>query len=282
MSETETKDRAEAALGAADVQEAPAPQLPATIKQDAAPRLPRAPKAAKPAQYSSRIAAALLRVGKAIGQVQKAGENDFHHYFYARWEDINEILSPLLFENDLLIVQNEISRSLLEKDANGSVLAIVYHFTFVNSEGESWPPVEWTAIARLTDKKGTTDDKAASKCHTQAEKFFSLKAFKIRTKDLGAEDATPTLPKKDARDVYTKLQAEIDAAATDIELVAWGKENIARKKTLPPDWQDILTERYNEKLGDLKNQRRGMADYVDEETGEIKPHPAYKSDPMPE
>lgn len=115
-----------------------------------------------------------------MGHVAKNGKNDFQKYAYPKWEDVNEKLSPLLTENGLIVVQTEQSRSLLESNDQGSVLAIVYHFTLVNEDGDAWPEIEWTAIARLRDQKGITDDKAAAKCHTQGEKYFCLKAFKIR------------------------------------------------------------------------------------------------------
>jgi hypothetical protein len=240
---------------------APEPQLPATVKQTRPPR-PAAQK--KPQAFPAHIAASILKITREMEMIQKKGYNDFQRYHYMRWEDINEELSPRLAEAGLIIVQSEQSRSLLEENDKGSVLAIVYHFTIVNEAGDTWPPVEWTAIARLRDQKGVTDDKAAAKCHTQAEKMFCIKQFKIRAEDFERGDASPTLPKKDARDVYQKLQAEIDGAQTVIELVAWGKENVTRKKTLPIDWQDILTERYDEKKADLENQMRGFDDYTSE------------------
>lgn len=243
------------------VQEAPAPQLPAV--QEQRPRLPRAPKASV---YSAKIAAAVLAVTREMDIVEKAGENKFQHYYYPRWEDVNLTLAPLLAKHGLIIMQNEVNRSLLEKSDKGSVLSIIYHFTIINEDGESWPPVEWTAISRLTDQKGVTDDKAASKCHTQAEKFYCMKQFKIRTKDFESGDASHTLPKKDARDIYSKMQAEIDGAESIVELESWGQENVKRKRTLPPDWQDILTERYNERFVELQNQARKE---FDQETGEV-------------
>jgi hypothetical protein len=263
--------------------EAPTTNLPA-IHQDRAPRLPRQTKA-KPAQYPPKIAAAMLKIMREMDAIEKAGEHSFHHYYYPRWEDVSNALSPLLMANGLLIVQQEVSRDLLEKGEKGSVLAIVYHFTIVNEEGESWPPIEWTAIARLTDQKGITDDKAASKCHTSAEKFFSMKAFKIRTKDLEADDTAPTLPKKDARELYSKLQAEIDGQTSAAALGTWGKdiENVKRKKLLPPDWQDIITGRYNEKMAELQGGPKVVwDDDMDPLTGEVRPHPGYKPDPMPD
>lgn len=250
------------------VEEAPVAQLPA-VQQDRPPQQQRrqaAVRAVKVApQYPAKIAVSILKITAEIGRIQKEGRNEFQRYNYTRWEDINEKLSPLLSEHGLIIVQSEQSRSLLEENDKGSVLAIVYHFTIVNEHGDSWPEVEWTAIARLRDQKGVTDDKAAAKCHTQAEKQFCIKQFKIRTDDYADGDQHATLPKKDAKDIYTKLQAEIDAATSLVELGTWGKENSDRIGTLPRDWQGILRERFAEKRGDLENQSREF----DEKTGEI-------------
>lgn len=269
MNETATK----APIAEVEVQAAPTPQLPA-VQQERAPRAPRQTVAKIGVkQYPARIAQSIIAVTKEIGSVQKDGENSFQHYRYPRWESINEKLSPLLAEHGLIIVQSEQSRSLLEENDKGSVLAIIYHFTIINEHGDSWPEVEWTAIARLRDGKGVTDDKAAAKCHTQAEKYFCLKQFKIVVAEENRADQNPTLPKKDAREVYTKLQAEIDGADSAVELGLWGKdpENSKRKKTLPADWQDIITTRYNEKLSELKGGPKVIWDDAehDPQTGEV-------------
>jgi hypothetical protein len=261
MNETVTKEQIDV-----QVETAPAPQLPA-VRQE---RRPRAVSAKAP-QFPAAIAKSILAVSRDIGEIAKEGLNTFQKYRYVKWEDINQKLSPLLSQHDLIIVQSEISRSLLEENAQGSVLAIVYHFTIVNGDGEQWPPVEWTGIARLRDSKGVSDDKAATKCHTQAEKYFCIKQFKIRVEDSDPADRTHTLPKKDARELYTKLQAEIDEAQSAVELGMWGKEpeNLARKKSLPPDWQDIITTRYNDKLSELQGGPKVIWDDPDAETGEV-------------
>lgn len=264
MTETAVKEHVETI-----VEEAPAPQLP-VVRQERKPRAAAKPPApAGQTQYPGRIALAILKVTNEIGQIQKEGRNEFQKYKYTRWEDINEKLSPLLGEHGLVIVQSEQNRSLLEENDKGSVLAIIYHFSLVNEHGDVWGPIEWTAISRLRDAKGVTDDKAASKCHTQAEKQFCIKQFKIRTDDYGEDDAHATLPKKDARDIYSKLQGEIDAIQSIVELGTWGKDNSERIQTLPRDWQSILRERFAEKRGDLENQIRGAEEH-DEETGEMK------------
>lgn len=249
----------------AEPQLAPTPQLPA-VRQE---RRPRLPAQAKPMQYPATIAKAIIAITRQMEAVSKDGEHEFHKYRYPKWEDINEKLAPLLAEHGLLMMQSEQSRSLLEQNDKGSVLAIVYHFTLVHESGDMAPPVEWTAIQRLRDQKGVTDDKAAAKCHTQAEKFFCLKQFKIRVADDNPDNQRHTLPKKDARDVYEKLQADIDGATAVVELATWGRdpENLKRKRTLPPDWQDIITTRYNEKMAALKGEPQVI---WDDETGEVQ------------
>lgn len=61
-----------------------------------------------------------------------------------------------------------------------------------------------------------------------------------------------TLPKKDSREVYTKLQTDIRNADDLGELRAWGEANAERIALLPIDWQDILRMLYAEKLVELR------------------------------
>lgn len=139
--------------------------------------------------YPAKIAKAILAITAEIGKVEKLGKNEFQRYKYASWQDVNDKLSPLLAQHGLIIIQSEKSRSLLEQNEQGSILAIVYECTIVNEDGDSWPPIEWTAIARLRDGKGVSDDKAAPKCATQGEKYFCMKLFKIRTAEEGQLDS---------------------------------------------------------------------------------------------
>src|SRR5580692_4883354 len=52
--------------------------------------------------------------------------------------------------------------------------------------------------------------------------------------------AMTTLPKKDARDIYTKMQAEVDASVSPDDLNEWMEAAGPRIKLLPPEWQEIL------------------------------------------
>jgi hypothetical protein len=98
--------------------------------------------------------------------------------------------------------------------------------------------------------------------------------------DAGDKDrAAPrkTLAKKDARDIYTKLQAELDANVTRRQLNEWGEANAERIRLLPEDWQDTLRMRYQEHMLDLQNRevQHDADGVVWEEDGE---RPATEAD----
>lgn len=63
-----------------------------------------------------------------------------------------------------------------------------------------------------------------------------------------------TLPKKDAKEIYTKMQAEIREAQSRDQLKTWGIANKDRIKILPEDWQDILRLQFEEMSADLRNK----------------------------
>ena len=63
-----------------------------------------------------------------------------------------------------------------------------------------------------------------------------------------------TLPKKDAREIYTKLQREVREAQSREQLKEWGKANADRIGVLPEDWADILRLQYEEAMSDLRQR----------------------------
>jgi phage recombination protein Bet len=68
--------------------------------------------------------------------------------------------------------------------------------------------------------------------------------------------AKTTLPKKDARAIYEKLQKEINEATDAGELHAWGIEAKERIDVLPTDWQEHLRLRFSEQMVDLRMQAK--------------------------
>lgn len=265
MAETLTAEKTEIATP----QVAPTDNLPA-VAQARKPSVKRAlgkdaPETA--AAFPPRIAAAILQVTRQVGEVQKAGYNDFQKYKYMRWEDVSEKLSPLLAEHGLIIWQEEVSRDLIEANDKGSVLAIVYSMSLINEHGEQSPVAPWTGIARLRDQKGIQDDKAALKCQTQAEKSFCVKLFKIRTSDgLIESDKHAPLTRADARPLYKKFLDEIEAIQSVAELDQWRADNKQRvRDILKDDWLEMFQTVWNERRRDLA----GLNEYMDSETGEL-------------
>jgi ERF superfamily len=184
---TQTKARTMSEIAS----EAPLAQLPA-VADGNSPRIVVASPDSRQRVYPAKIAKSLLAVTRAVGAITKEGENKFHKYFYQRWEDVLDRLSPLLADNGLIIVQSETTRGLFDNDR---LISITYEFTIINEDGDVWPerPVK-TAIARLVDSKGVADDKAANKCHTQAHKYFLLQLFKIKTREAAADDSDGDTP----------------------------------------------------------------------------------------
>jgi hypothetical protein len=240
--------------------------LPAVVKQERRPRAPSQPRA--PA-YPPAIAKAIIAISDEIGVVQKCGYNDFQRYKYTLWEDISERLSPLLTKYKLVIVQTEINRTLLEQNDKGSVLSIIYNFTIVNEDGQMWPPIEWTGIARLRDQKGITDDKAPLKCQTQAEKSFCVKLFKIRSGDFTPEDERRPQRVADERATYQTFLNEITAITTLIDLDNWKKQNLDRvRAALRDTWLGYFNVAFNEKREDLCKREREYEEYIETQEGE--------------
>lgn len=63
-----------------------------------------------------------------------------------------------------------------------------------------------------------------------------------------------TLPKKDAREIYTKLQREIQECQSREQLKLWGDANKDRIAILPEDWQDTLRLQFEEMRADLRQR----------------------------
>lgn len=139
------------------------------------------------------VVAAISRVMKEVGTVEKRGENKFHGYKYATAADVAFALQRLMAENGLVVIQRE--RDTRYDDAMG-MLAVRYDFDVMHASGDALAPVQMTGMSRAKDSKGGFDDKATNKCHTAARKYFLLSLFQIPSGDYPDPDAdeTPAAP----------------------------------------------------------------------------------------
>lgn len=145
--------------------------------------------------YPPKIAKAILKITRELAPVKKAGVNDFHKYQYPKWEDVLEELGPKITENGLIVTMGEVSHGGFQE---GRMMEATYEFTIINDDGDVWPDQpRITQMCKLVDNKGQIDDKAASKAHTQAQKYFLMQLFKIRVRDM-AENDLDYDPKKHA------------------------------------------------------------------------------------
>jgi hypothetical protein len=69
-----------------------------------------------------------------------------------------------------------------------------------------------------------------------------------------ASKETKTLPKKDAKGIYEKMQVEVRSATSRDHLRDWAEGNKDRIAVLPDDWQDILRLQYEEMMADLRQR----------------------------
>jgi hypothetical protein len=136
--------------------------------------------------YPAKIAKAILKITREISPVKKAGVNTFHSYQYPKWEDVLEELGPKITENGLIVTMAEVAHGGFQ---DGRMMEATYEFTIINDDGDVWPDrPRITQMCKLVDNKGQIDDKAASKAHTQAQKYFLMQLFKIRVRDMEKDD----------------------------------------------------------------------------------------------
>jgi hypothetical protein len=134
-----------------------------------------------PAPYPARIAQSILSIRESIGPVPKTGVNKTVGYNYYQAEDVFAKVYKATQEHGLIITQSESVREIFDDEG---ILAITYEYTIINKYGEVWPdrPLR-TGMAWLRDESNNPDDKAATKCSTQSEKYFYVKFFNILTKE---------------------------------------------------------------------------------------------------
>lgn len=110
--------------------------------------------------------------------------------------------------------------------------------------------------------KGVTGEHLANalmKAETKAKRRATLSICGLgfldetEVEDIPAENKTgKTLPKKDARPVYTRLQVELREQETAELLDKWARANAERIRLLPDDWQDIMRSLYLDRRIELR------------------------------
>jgi hypothetical protein len=145
----------------------------------------------------ANIAKGIAGVMSEVGTIKKGGYNNFHHYHYARLEDLLEALTPLMGKHGIVLIQNEVERNIVENR-----ILVTYEFSIIHTSGEMWPErPRFTGMSMGRDSKGNWDDKAINKCHSAARKYFLLSLFQVPSGDFDDSDgdrlgraSRPTVP----------------------------------------------------------------------------------------
>lgn len=85
-------------------------------------------------------------------------------------------------------------------------------------------------------------------------KLLNTHGYLYSESEFDAEEKMASLPKKDSKDVYAKLQAEIKSASSREHLKQWMQANKDRILILAEDWQDILRLQCEEMMADLRER----------------------------
>jgi hypothetical protein len=86
-------------------------------------------------------------------------------------------------------------------------------------------------------------------------KLLNTHGYLYSEAEFEADEKPATLSKKDAKEMYTKLQREMrDASVSRPILKGWLAGNVDRIKILPDDWQDTLRLQCEEALADLRQK----------------------------
>jgi len=133
------------------------------------------------------LAKGIAGVMSECGTIQKTGYNKFHNYHYATLQDLLFAITPLMGKHGVVVVQNEVERSLAENR-----IMVTYEFSIFHTSGEMWPErPRFTGMSIGRNSKGEYDDKAINKCHSAARKYFLLSLFQVPSGDFDDADDGP-------------------------------------------------------------------------------------------
>jgi hypothetical protein len=86
-------------------------------------------------------------------------------------------------------------------------------------------------------------------------KLLNTHGYLYSEAEFEADEKPATLPKKDAKLIYEKLQKESrDAATSREQFKLWLSGNVDRIKILPEDWQDTFRLQCEELMADLRQR----------------------------
>lgn len=139
--------------------------------------------------------------------------------------------------------------AVLRSDFSEPLWAVARYRSYAQSSSPIWKTMGDLMIAKCAEAL------ALRKAFPQ--ELSGLYSAEEMDQAQGSEPAAErtTLPKKDAKTIYTTLQTELDATKTPDDLQKWVAANKGRIDVLPPDWREILRLRYAEHTTVISGKR---------------------------
>lgn len=145
-----------------------------------------------------------------------------------------------------------ISPMIIESNSEKGVVAICVNGTLKDrtewSIGEAAPKNNKNAYPYAMAEKRAKDRVILKLLNTHGY-LYSESEF-----DADVREKIITLPKKDSKGIYEKMQAEVRSCVSRAQLKDWMEANKDRILVMPEDWQDILRLQCEEMLADLRQQ----------------------------
>jgi hypothetical protein len=216
----------------------------------------------RPIQHNALVSA-IAAVMANVHRLGKDETNDFAKYKFTSVDEYKDHLRPLLAANGLAIRMGETGFERFEALNSKGGKTLMCRFTFaialMHESGAEEPPETTTVMLPYAAAQTT------GQARSYALKEWLKAKFLASSGDISEDvDSQPqgeyrtTLPKKDARPLYTKLEKsldEIERTGTVASLEAWQKSHKGEIESLPDDWLAPLRQRYATVLHALKTRQ---------------------------
>lgn len=198
-----------------------------------------------------KIYSALAEIMKQIKAVGKNATNQEQHYSFRSFNDVVDMLHPLLADNNVFIlpevIEHEATTFNTQKGKIGTHMMIKVKYTIIHADGSS--------VCAYTCGEATDySDKAMNKCMTAALKYMLNQVFMIPFTDSIDQDSTsPEIPvgAKSIQPIEQEQEQQGQQALSPQQALM----SSARKEIQAAADQDQLTMIYN-KYTSLQNYGR--------------------------
>lgn len=198
----------------------------------------------EPEAKTTEIVAAIVNAIGSLGRLSKESFNQFDKYKFTSIDDFLVATGRVCAENGLVVIQDEISREVLEKaNRSGGVaswLSFEFRFLVLHTSGESLGPLSRTVAVPFTGAQSFGSGQS------YALKQFMRSLFQIATGDqddadygpqtntppvIGSTEPPPASIQDETRDLIYELADLMDAFPNrdvfDSFVLEWTKRTVA-------------------------------------------------------